>query len=422
MGVRRAEHIDLARAEAARAASVRPEQAESAAAPESTSAVSQDSSVAVLQKPSVAVPQEPSVAVLQKPSVAVLQKPSVAVPQDASPAEVPVAAHAALAESAQPDPAHVTTVQLDPTQADAAHSDSASVEKGQADPEAEPEDKQRAARSYQPRARRRRSRGSFLLSLLLFVLTVVASYELFVLARNFTQDSRTFPVARVVIEGKLKYISEEEIANTVGKLVGGKNLVTLDLSRLHNALVQMPWMAKVAVVKRFPDTIAVQVVEHSPSARWRTSGVYDSTTDSVFYPDLRGIDLPLVILSAPHDSLAGDLYQHAAQFIALCARTPYFIKEVHLDAVRGYRIRLEGDVWLILGRETSANLPLIRLKRFLLAFPQTQLKLSEISYVDLRYDNGFAVGERDPNFNGITGTSTPPPAADAAAEAQNVAP
>ena len=38
----------------------------------------------------------------------------------------------------------------------------------------------------------------------------------------------------------------------------------------------------------------------------------------------------------------------------------------------------------------------------------------------LRYDNGFAVGERDPNFNGITGTSTPPPAA--AAEEQNAAP
>ena len=62
----------------------------------------------------------------------------------------------------------------------------------------------------------------------------------------------------------------------------------------------------------------------------------------------------------------------------------------------------------------------VRLKRFLLAFPQTQLKLSEISYVDLRYDNGFAVGERDPNFNGITGTSTPPPAADT--EEQNAAP
>ena len=372
MGVRRAEHTDLARAEAARAASVRPEQTEGAAPPPESS------------------------------------------PASTNQAE---RAQAVQAQSAQAQDAQTQSAQaqVEPVQIDSASVDPVQAEPGQ---DAAPADKQRApTRAYQPRARRRRSRGSFLLSLLLFVLTVVASYELFVLVRNFTQDSRTFPVARVVISGELKYISEEEIASTVGKLVGGKNLVTLDLSRLHNALVQMPWMAKVAVSKRFPDTIEVQVVEHSPSARWRTSGVYDSTTDSVFYPDLRGIDLPLVILSAPHDSLAGDLYQHAAQFIALCARTPYFIKEVHLDAVRGYRIRLEGDVWLILGRETSANLPLIRLKRFLLAFPQTQLKLSEISYVDLRYDNGFAVGERDPNFNGVTGTSTPPP--EAAAEEQS---
>ena len=41
-------------------------------------------------------------------------------------------------------------------------------------------------------------------------------------------------------------------------------------------------------------------------------------------------------------------------------------------------------------------MPFIRLKRFLLAFPQTKLKLSEISYVDLRYVNGFAVGDRNP--------------------------
>ena len=262
-------------------------------------------------------------------------------------------------------------------------------------------------RAYQPRARKRRSRGSFLLGLVVLALSVVASYQLFVLAYNFTRDEHTFPVARVVILGELKYITREEIAATVGKIAGGKNLVTLDLARLHNALVQMPWMAQVAVQKRFPDTIVVQAHEHSPSARWRTSGVYDNTTDSVFYPDMRDVDdLRLVMLSAPHDSLAGELYQHAAQFIALCQHTPYLIKEVHLDAVRGYRIALEGDVWLILGRETSPKLPLIRLKRFLQAFPQTKLKLSEISYVDLRYDNGFAVGERDPNYNGVTGTTT----------------
>ncbi|HIV55678.1 MAG TPA: FtsQ-type POTRA domain-containing protein [Candidatus Anaerobiospirillum stercoravium] len=273
----------------------------------------------------------------------------------------------------------------------------------------------------QSRTKRRRSRGSFLLGLLVFVLCLGLSYLGFKFAVDFTQNEATFPVARVEVKGQLKYITQEEIATTVGKLVGGKNLTSLDLARLHNALVQMPWMAQVAVSKRFPDTIVVEVVEHSAAARWRSSGLYDQETDSVFYPDVKQLDLPLVLLSAPHDSLAGDLYHHAAQFINMCQATPYQIKEVHLDAVRGYRIRLEGDVWLILGRETSPNLPLIRLKRFLLAFPQTRLTLAEISYVDLRYDNGFAVGERQANYDGVTGTvrspqPEAPSAADAAAE------
>ena len=51
---------------------------------------------------------------------------------------------------------------------------------------------------------------------------------------------------------------------------------------------------------------------------------------------------------------------------------------------------------MILGRESSPDLPLISLKRFILAFGSTHLKLSDVAYVDMRYDNGFAVGERTP--------------------------
>lgn len=262
----------------------------------------------------------------------------------------------------------------------------------------------------QPRTRhRRRSRGKFLLGLIWFVLILVANYHLTHWFIDYTRHEHTFPVARVAVLGELKFTTEEEIASTVAKLSSGKNLVALDLTRVHNTLVQMPWVAQVAVSKRFPDTIVVKIVEHSPSARWGSKGLYDQNTNSVFYPDMRGLDLPLVLLSAPHDSLAYDLYQHAAQFIKMCHHSPYVIKEVHLDAVRGYRIRLEGDVWLILGRETSPDLSLLRLKRFLLAFPLTKLTLEEISYVDLRYDNGFAVGERDENYNGLTGSTTTPP-------------
>lgn len=111
---------------------------------------------------------------------------------------------------------------------------------------------------------------------------------------------------------------------------------------------------------------------------------------------MQRFNLPLVTLSAQHDTLAAGLYAHAAKFIEMTKGTQYMIREVHLDATRGYRILLEGDVWLILGRAATEDMPFIRLKRFLLAFPQTKLKLSEISYVDLRYVNGFAVGDRNP--------------------------
>lgn len=202
------------------------------------------------------------------------------------------------------------------------------------------------------------------------------------------------PVSRVVIKGDLKYVTKAEVANTVGKIAANRNLVALDIAPIHNALVQMPWVNRVSVSKKMPDTIEVVIEEHIASARWKTTGIYDAQNDSVFYPDMSNLNLALVTLSAPHDTLASELYQHAAKFIELTRGSPYLIQEVHLDASRGYRVLLEGGVWIILGRESSKDLPLMRLKRFVLAFKYTKLKLSDVDYVDLRYDNGFAVGER----------------------------
>ena len=251
-----------------------------------------------------------------------------------------------------------------------------------------------AATSKQ-RRRKRVSRGRFLLSITLFFTFLFALYKSYDLLFSYLQSPHTFPVARVVVQGQLTYINRDEVATVVGKLAGGKNLVTLDISPIHNAMVQMPWVAAVAVVKKFPDTLEINLVEHYPSALWKNTGIYDVQTNSVFYPDLKDLNLPLVTLNAPNDKLAGELYTHAYQFIELTRHSPYYIQEVQLDPARGYRIKIEGDVWLILGRESVPELPLIRLKRFLLSFKQTKLKLSDVAYIDLRYDNGFAIGERN---------------------------
>lgn len=260
----------------------------------------------------------------------------------------------------------------------------------------------RAILEKKHRKPRLRSRGSFLLSLGGFLCFCGVLYVCYSLFLGFVTDPDRFWVSRVSVNGQLKQIDARDIADEVGKMVGGKNIVTLDLVPLHNALLQLPWVAKVSVHKHFPDLIEVEIVEHFVSARWKQSGLYDAQTRSVFYPDLKDFHEPLVTLSAPHDDLAPELFEHAFQFIQLTQNTNYMIEEVQLDAVRGYRVRLNGDVWVILGRESSPDLPLIRLKRFILAFGSTHLKLSDVAYVDMRYDNGFAVGERTPEAESET--------------------
>lgn len=232
------------------------------------------------------------------------------------------------------------------------------------------------------------------MSLVLFAAVLYGTYKFYDVVYEYTTSPYTFQVSRIIVKGKLTHITQGEIADAVGRLVGGQNLVTLDENLVQDHLIKMPWVANASVYKKYPDTLVVSLVEHYPSALWKTTGIYDAHTQSVFYPDLTRFSGALVRLSATHDSLAPELYDHASDFMKLLANSPYLIEEVQLDAARGYRVVIQDNVTLILGRESSPQLPLIRLKRFLLAFGQTGISLKDVSYVDLRYDNGFAVGEK----------------------------
>ena len=66
--------------------------------------------------------------------------------------------------------------------------------------------------------------------------------------------------------------------------------------------------------------------------------------------------------------------------------------ELYLDNVRCYNMTLENGTRLILGRGQKDAL--VRLERFLKAFPQSGLNIDDVDYVDLRYDVGFAIGKK----------------------------
>ena len=236
------------------------------------------------------------------------------------------------------------------------------------------------------------TRGYYLAGVIFAAIVAFCVIKSDMLINSFLSNSKVLPVRAVQIDGVFKYLTKKHIADITGKVCAGQNIAKLDLTILQNTLMEEPWVAQVAIRKKMPDTIMLSVVEHVPAAYWNDNGLYDARTRSIFYPDLENFSQPLVKLGAFRDNLCSDVYETAVLFTKAMNRSHYQMVELYLDNVRCYNMTLENGTRLILGRGQKDAL--VRLERFLKAFPQSGLNIDDVDYVDLRYDVGFAIGKK----------------------------
>jgi cell division protein FtsQ len=79
-----------------------------------------------------------------------------------------------------------------------------------------------------------------------------------------TQSSTRFSVQKVEAAGAVHTASAAVTAITA-KYVG-TNLFRLDIEQLRGELTSLPWVERVAIEKRIPDTLAIRVFERTPVA------------------------------------------------------------------------------------------------------------------------------------------------------------
>lgn len=228
---------------------------------------------------------------------------------------------------------------------------------------------------------------------LLFVVTVgFVLWNFNSILTSFLESGKSLPVRAVQIDGELTHLTRRGIADTVGRIAGGRNIAAVDVSKVRAAILDNPWADRVVVRKKMPDTIIVSVVEHVPAAYWNDRGLYDARAAAVFYPNLKGFSEPLVRLGAFRDNLAPEVYRSAVDFIKVLRGSGLQMVALYLDQVRCYTLTLSNGVRLILGR--GRERASFRLSRFLRALPGAGIDLASTDYVDLRYDVGFAVGRK----------------------------
>ncbi len=200
------------------------------------------------------------------------------------------------------------------------------------------------------------------------------------------------PIETVAVEGRFQRVQAVDVEQAVKERVRGAGLVTVNLESVRHAIKQLPWLDNASVQRAWPRGLRVVVSEQVAAARWGTNGLLNSRGE-LFVSESRRIPPELPKLSGPPgtENLVGQRY------LAIQGRlveAGMRITALRLDARGAWEIDLDNGVMVRLGRRQVDE----RFERFVAAaLKLVSQRASDISYVDMRYTNGFAVGWKGAN-------------------------
>jgi len=207
----------------------------------------------------------------------------------------------------------------------------------------------------------------------------------FLISRGLDQ-----PVRRVVLEGSFQRVSAVEVEQVVRGAVRG-GFVTADLEGLRAALEGMAWVDRARVQRRWPDAIAVEVVEQQAAARWGEDGLLN-TRGELFVVGARHLPPELPRLDGPPGTEAAVAQRYLAVQERLLEQG-LRLSALRLDPRGGWEIDLTNGVTVRLGRSQVDA----RTDRFIRVAAQVIAgRAADIAYLDMRYSNGFSIGWRAP--------------------------
>ncbi len=191
-----------------------------------------------------------------------------------------------------------------------------------------------------------------------------------------------FALHHVEVKGNLGHVREANIKLVANRGVRG-NFFTVDLEDVRTAFEKLPWVREARVSRRWPDTLVLEIVEHTPLAHWNGNELVSSEGE-VFNASLE-TKLPSFTGYAGSGKEVTEAYH---RFGEILAPLDLRIKELSFSQRRAWRFKTESGMEVALGRLDAEP----RLMRFVQQYPKLNERLgAPPTYVDLRYADGFAV-------------------------------
>ncbi|MDF2529642.1 MAG: cell division protein FtsQ/DivIB [Gammaproteobacteria bacterium] len=201
-----------------------------------------------------------------------------------------------------------------------------------------------------------------------------------------------FPILSVKVAGRYDYIGAPLIQQTLTPYVE-QGLFGLNKKAARNALMQVPAVQTASIVRELPYTLLVTVQQRKAVVRWNDGSLM--TADGVFFiPTVEdsGDQLPLFVGQQQNQK---QMLSQFYQFQKALNKAGLNITTLWYTDSGSWQIQVDQGFWIYLGTTNMQDL----LNNFLVAYPVMMANATpgaNLTYVDLRYHNGFAAKWSNP--------------------------
>ena len=213
-------------------------------------------------------------------------------------------------------------------------------------------------------------------------------------AAGFVVSAEALRVTRITVSGNTR-LSRGEVLSLLDGLRGA-NMVTVELEDWRQRLMASPWVANAAMRRVLPGRVDVFIAEREPMGIGRIGQslyLVDERGDVIdeFGPNYAELDLPIIdglaagggetglLIDESRASLAGRLLTSLGAKPELARR----VSQVDVTDPRDAVLILEGDTALVrVGDDQFVE----RLQTYIDLVPALRERVTEIDYVDMRFD------------------------------------
>jgi len=210
------------------------------------------------------------------------------------------------------------------------------------------------------------------------LVTVIGTYQ-------WIQNPENLRISSIEVTGDFKVLNKSKLEPVIAPFTR-TNLYLLDAKALEEEIENQPWVSSASMTKVWPDKLIVKIFEQKPVAYWGkdkmlsdNGEIIDDTIDTE-----KGL---LPVLYSPDDK-GREMANSFLKVRRWMKGVPLKIIEFKRDSRGSWKIKLENGMVLKIGRDHQKR----RVRRFMVGYQQGLGNvIKQISSVDLRYTNGFAV-------------------------------